>query len=135
VLSISNNIAEGHERGTTEELLTFLYYARGSAAEVRSMLLFLERAGEWSDLRGEIGPLASLCLSVSRQLGGWVEAIKNSDHPDARRQNEATRSAQQATRRQAAFLEELRRVRERSSAERPNVPAPGGWPEGPPDPT
>ena len=31
VLSISNNIAEGFERGTTKELLTFLYIARGSA--------------------------------------------------------------------------------------------------------
>ncbi len=37
-LSISNNIAEGFERGTTNELLQFLYYARGSAGEVRSML-------------------------------------------------------------------------------------------------
>ncbi len=41
VVSISNNIAEGHERGTSEELLTFLYYARGSLGEVRSMLMFL----------------------------------------------------------------------------------------------
>ncbi len=28
-LSVSNNIAEGFERGTTQELITFLYYARG----------------------------------------------------------------------------------------------------------
>ncbi len=28
-VSISNNIAEGFERGTTQELLTFLYVARG----------------------------------------------------------------------------------------------------------
>ena len=28
-LSISNNVAEGFERGTTQELLTFLYIARG----------------------------------------------------------------------------------------------------------
>jgi four helix bundle protein len=36
-LSVSNNIAEGFERGTTNELLAFLYIARGSAGEVRSM--------------------------------------------------------------------------------------------------
>src|SRR5215475_14617748 len=42
-LSISNNIAEGFERGSTNELLAFLYIARGSAGEVRSMLLFAER--------------------------------------------------------------------------------------------
>ena len=42
-ISISNNIAEGFERGTNQELVTFLYYARGSAGEVRSMLHLLAR--------------------------------------------------------------------------------------------
>ena len=40
--SVSNNIAEGFERGTTNELLAFLYIARGSAGEVRSMLRVIE---------------------------------------------------------------------------------------------
>ncbi|HRZ16842.1 MAG TPA: four helix bundle protein, partial [Candidatus Hydrogenedentes bacterium] len=35
-LSVSNNIAEGFERGSTSELLAFLYIARGSAGEARS---------------------------------------------------------------------------------------------------
>lgn len=39
-VSVSNNIAEGFERGTNNELLSFLYIARGSAGEVRSMLCF-----------------------------------------------------------------------------------------------
>ena len=30
VVSISNNIAEGFERGTKQELLTFIYISRGS---------------------------------------------------------------------------------------------------------
>jgi four helix bundle protein len=38
VLSISNNIAEGFERGTTVELINFLYISRGSAGETRSIL-------------------------------------------------------------------------------------------------
>jgi four helix bundle protein len=42
-LSVSNKIAEGFERGTTSELLMFVYIARGSAGEVRSMLRFCER--------------------------------------------------------------------------------------------
>src|SRR5947199_48372 len=57
-LSISNNIAGGFERGTTNELLAFLYIARGSAGEVRSMLCLKERRANksgWSgDLQSEI---------------------------------------------------------------------------------
>jgi four helix bundle protein len=36
-LSVSNNIAEGFERGTTNELLMFIYIARGSAGETRHL--------------------------------------------------------------------------------------------------
>jgi four helix bundle protein len=52
-LSICNNIAEGFERGTPQELLTFLYIARGSAGEVRSMLLLCERLPAFADLKSE----------------------------------------------------------------------------------
>src|SRR6266446_2530520 len=37
-LSVSNNIAEGFERSTKAELLSFIAIARGSAGEVRSMM-------------------------------------------------------------------------------------------------
>lgn len=67
-LSISNNIAEGFERGTTQELLTFLYIARGSAGEVRSMLCFIERLEVFNDLKFEISDLKSEAEGVSRQL-------------------------------------------------------------------
>lgn len=42
-VSISNNIAEGFERGTSNELITFLFIAKGSAGECRSMLRLCER--------------------------------------------------------------------------------------------
>src|SRR5260370_7118052 len=42
-LSVSNNIAEGFERMSTAQLLSFLETARGSAGEVRSMLPVLIR--------------------------------------------------------------------------------------------
>jgi four helix bundle protein len=54
VVSISNNIAEGFERGTTKETLTFLYISRGSAGETRSMYCLLERLPEFTDFRSEI---------------------------------------------------------------------------------
>jgi four helix bundle protein len=50
---VSNNIAEGFERGTKQELLTFLHIARGSAGEVRSMLCLLERIPAFADLGSE----------------------------------------------------------------------------------
>jgi four helix bundle protein len=53
-LSVSNNVAEGFERGTTQELLTFIYIARGSAGEVRSILCVMERMDGFSDLKSEI---------------------------------------------------------------------------------
>jgi len=56
-VSVSNNIAEGFERGTNQELLTFLYIARGSAGEVRSMLCLLQRIPGICDLESEISLL------------------------------------------------------------------------------
>src|SRR5215471_3646521 len=56
-VSISNNIAEGFERGTKQELLTFLYIARGSSGEVRSMLCLIERLPGFADLKSEISNL------------------------------------------------------------------------------
>src|SRR5438876_5702562 len=41
-LSVSNNIAEGFERSTTNELLSFIAISRGSAGEVRSMMVLVE---------------------------------------------------------------------------------------------
>jgi four helix bundle protein len=58
-LSVSNNIAEGFERGTTKELLAFLYIARGSAGEVRSMLCLFERRRAFGHLKSQISNLKS----------------------------------------------------------------------------
>jgi four helix bundle protein len=46
-VSVSNNVAEGFERGTTQELLTFLYVVRGSAGEVRCSAT----SSAWQDSR------------------------------------------------------------------------------------
>src|SRR5487761_61531 len=65
-VSVSNNIAEGFERGTTQELLTFLYIARGSAGEVRSMLCLLETIPEFADLKSEI---SNQCCPIKSRRG------------------------------------------------------------------
>src|SRR4030095_13749994 len=56
-LSVSNNIAEGFERGTSNELLAFIYIARGSAGEVRSMLVIKLRRVRPPELRAQISNL------------------------------------------------------------------------------
>jgi four helix bundle protein len=116
-LSISNNIAEGFERGTTNELLSFLYIARGSAGEVRSMLLFAERrphvrrASNADDLKSQISDLKSLAESCSRQLRAWANSLQNSDIRGPRHLSEQTRRSYAQHRRADAFLEKLERIR------------------------
>ncbi|HEX6127369.1 MAG TPA: four helix bundle protein [Pyrinomonadaceae bacterium] len=76
-LSISNNVAEGFERETTAELINFLYIARGSAGESRSMLAICERVPRFSNFKSEISNLKNNSENISKQLHGWIEALKN----------------------------------------------------------
>ena len=78
-LSISNNIAEGFERGTTTELIHFLYISRGSAGESRSMLRLLEGLARFSNFRSEISNLIGLAVNISKQLHGWIDSLKNTE--------------------------------------------------------
>ena len=91
-LSVSNNIAEGFERGTTNELLAFLYIARGSAGEVRSMLCYFERRPKLADLKSQITNLKGTAESCSRQLGAWAQSLQNSDIPGPRHLNDQSRA-------------------------------------------
>jgi four helix bundle protein len=107
VLSVSNNIAEGFERGTTNELLQFIYIARGSAGEVRSMLCLKERrAGKaaWpADLKSQISNLISLAESCSRQLRGWADSLQNSDIQGQRHLNEKVRQRERSVKMAKAY--------------------------------
>ena len=114
-LSVSNNIAEGFERGSTNELLAFLYIARGSAGEVRSMLCLLERIPGFSPLKSEICDLRSAVAGISRQLYGWIEQLKNSDITGQRHLNDKVRTRIVVQKDQEAFLEELDRLRQSGS--------------------
>ena len=102
-LSVSNNIAEGFERGTTNELLAFLYIARGSAGETRSMLCLLERKPALQNFKSQISDLNSSAESCSRQLRAWAESLQNSEIPGPRYLNaDVRRREQQKTRAGAA---------------------------------
>lgn len=106
-LSVSNNIAEGFERGTTNELLAFIYIARGSAGEVRSMLCFLERRKGFDNFKSQISNLKSIAESCSRQLRGWADQLQNSEIKGQRHLNERTRSRYHSKKDAEEFQQEL----------------------------
>jgi four helix bundle protein len=114
-VSISNNIAEGFERGTTQETLTFLYISRESSGEVRSMLCLLERLPGFEDLRSEISDLKSKAVSVSRQLRAWANSLQNSDMRGQRYLTDKTKRTTKEAREREEFLEELRKMREKGT--------------------
>jgi four helix bundle protein len=124
-LSVSNNVAEGFERGSTAELLAFLYIARGSAGEVRSMLHLLSGLPDAGHLKSEISDLKSLAESCSRQLRAWADSLQNSDIQGQRHLTEQSRHDYDGRRRAAAFQ---RQVQERLRQARPEL-----FPE-PPEP-
>jgi four helix bundle protein len=111
-ISVMNNIAEGFERGTTQELLTFLYIARGSAGEVRSMLCLMEQIPEFADFKSEISNLKSLSETISRQLGGWAHKMQDSPVRGTRYLTSQVRRGEQERRDRDTFLSELRDARE-----------------------
>ncbi len=110
-VSVSNNIAEGFERGTTNELLTFLYIARGSCGECRSELRLLERIPVFQELQPQIGNLLPRAASISRQLKGWADSLQNSDFKGARYVTDKTRRGVQNKAAQDEVLEFGRRAR------------------------
>ena len=110
-LSVSNNIAEGYERGTANELITFLYYARGSSGEVRSMLCLVERMERYKALQSDIAEIKSVAESCSRQIRAWTDHLQNSDIKGHRHLNDEVKATEQTN----AFKEKLKRIAKRES--------------------
>ena len=73
VISISNNIAEGFERQSNKELSKFLYIAKGSCAEVRSMLYVALELKYISRL--EFNNLYELSREISRIISGFIKTL------------------------------------------------------------
>lgn len=72
-ISVSNNIAEGFERRTDDELKYFLYIAKGSCGEIRSMahiaheLKYLEKT--------DFDRVYNYALEISKILGGFIKKL------------------------------------------------------------
>jgi four helix bundle protein len=74
-LSVSNNVAEGFERSTTNELLSFIAIARGSAGEVRSMMAVVRNRPKLKPYLSALQRIRTLAESCARQLTGWSGAV------------------------------------------------------------
>ena len=74
VVSISNNVAEGFDLDTNRQFTRHLYIARGSAAEVRSMLYLAQRLGYITEAQKQ--DLIPRSREISRLLRGFIKSIE-----------------------------------------------------------
>ncbi|NHB69180.1 four helix bundle protein [Perlabentimonas gracilis] len=77
-VSISNNIAEGFDRGTDADFTRFLYIATASCSEVRSMLYLAERL-KYIEIQKR-DDLINNCLEISRLIKGFIKSLNNKSH-------------------------------------------------------
>jgi four helix bundle protein len=77
-LSVSNNIAEGFERVTTNELLAFMGIARGSGGEVRSMMAVVKDRPKLRPHVRHLQEIRALAESCARQLTAWGASLEGS---------------------------------------------------------
>ena len=76
-LSISNNIAEGSEYGNNKQFVRFLWYSKGSSAEVRNMLYILLRLKKIDE--SAFKKLSENCFEISVELYHFIKYLeKNS---------------------------------------------------------
>lgn len=119
-LSVSNNIAEGFERGTTSELLMFLYIARGSAGEVRSGCRFCAMLlGEGvpasrhdAEMKERINHCVASRESVSRQIRAWAQSLQDGDIRGQRHLTAESKQRYHQARRAVDLDTHIRRVTE-----------------------
>jgi four helix bundle protein len=72
-ISIMNNIAEGFERKTDTEFKHFLFIAKGSCGEVRSMLYL---ANELKYIKTEFNlELVNLSKEISKMISGLIKTL------------------------------------------------------------
>jgi four helix bundle protein len=72
--SIANNIAEGFENQSRKSLLQFLFYAKGSSAEVFTQLTILHRAGMITE--ESFQKYSQRASGLNPKIGGFIKYLK-----------------------------------------------------------
>ena len=74
-ISISNNIAEGFERGSDRDFRRFLFIAQGSCSEVKSMIYIALKLNyisedEFSTIYGQLNETGKMLFGLMKTLNG-----------------------------------------------------------------
>lgn len=111
-VSIVSNIAEGYERGSTQEFVQFLYIAKGSCGEVRAQLGIARDQGYLSEADCEA--MSGQCRLVSGMLYKFIDYLQGSGMPGQKQHSNQRRQTVAADERRRV-LDDLAEQRRRNS--------------------
>jgi len=74
-VSAMSNVAEGFERGSNKDFANFLFIARGSAGEVRSLLYVALDQGYITD--DQFQGARALCIRVAQIIWGLITSLRS----------------------------------------------------------
>jgi len=80
-VSIASNIAEGFERKTNKDFVKFLYYAKGSTAEVRTQVHIAKDLGHLSD--EDFNEIVTQTNLLSAKIGKLISYLTYSTRKQA----------------------------------------------------
>jgi four helix bundle protein len=74
-VSVPSNISEGYERDSKNQFVYFLVIAKGSCGELRTQLRIAKALNYLNE--NEYNAINDKCISVSKQLAGFINYLKN----------------------------------------------------------